>query len=255
MKKIHPQAASFYLQGNNDTVLLFIHGITASPSEVYPTARLVHEKAQCSVKGILLPGHGTSLADLSKTRWTDWYETVEVEITELKKQYNRVFVAGLSMGGLLSLYAGIKIPDIHGVISINAPIFLKIPAVDILAPILGLVCKNIPKANNQWNKELDEQGRFHYHVTPIDAFQSMWQLRHKVVEGLNTITVPLMVAQAALDETVRSDSGRFIANRAVNAPVEYLELPLSRHVATMDREKGLIAGKIADFIEEKRGML
>ena len=237
MNKIHPQAQPFYLQGNNDTVLLFIHGITASPSEVYPTARLVHEKAQCSVKGILLPGHGTTLADLSKTRWTDWYKTVDIEITKLKKQYSRIFIAGLSMGGLLSLYAGIRRTDIKGLISINTPIFI-----------------NIPKANNHWNKELNNQGRFNYNATPIDAFQSMWQLRHKVVEGLNMITVPLLVMQSALDETVRSDSGRFIASRAVKAPVDYLELTLSRHVATMDQEKGLIAGKIAEFIEQTYNM-
>ena len=254
MNKIHPQAQPFYLQGNNDTVLLFIHGITASPSEVYPTARLVHEKAQCSVKGILLPGHGTTLADLSKTRWTDWYKTVDIEITKLKKQYSRIFIAGLSMGGLLSLYAGIRRTDIKGLISINTPIFIKIPAVDILAPIVRLVCRNIPKANNHWNKELNNQGRFNYNATPIDAFQSMWQLRHKVVEGLNMITVPLLVMQSALDETVRSDSGRFIASRAVKAPVDYLELTLSRHVATMDQEKGLIAGKIAEFIEQTYNM-
>lgn len=254
MDKIHPQAQPFYLQGNNDTVLLFIHGITASPSEVYPAARLVHEKAQCSVKGILLPGHGTSLADLSKTRWTDWYKKADIEIMELKKQYDRIFIAGLSMGGLLSLYAGMKRTDIKGVISINAPIFIKIPAVGILAPIARLICKNIPKVNSHWNKELNDQGRFNYSATPIDAFQSMWQLRHKVVKGLNSITIPLLVMQSALDETVRSDSGSFIAARAVNAPVEYLELTSSRHVATMDQEIELIAGKIAEFIEQTYNM-
>lgn len=251
---IHPQAEQFYLQGSTDTVLLFIHGITASPSEVYPTAELVHVKAQCSVKAILLPGHGTSLKDLSLTRWTDWYEAAKTEIEELQKKYTRVFVAGLSMGGLLSLYAGMNIKNIAGIISINAPIFLKIPMAGSMAPFIRLFIKNIPKAQTSWNKELNSQGRFNYNATPIDAFQSMWQLRQKVVAGFDDITAPLLIMQSILDETVRSDSGRFIAARTLNAPVTLIELQSSRHVATMDREKETIALKIAEFIQYKQDM-
>ena len=251
MSKVHTQAREFCLAGDNGEALLFIHGITASPSEIYPAAQLVHEKTGAAVKGILLPGHGTSLKDLSRTRWTDWFQAVEDEIGKMRRQYNSLFLAGLSLGGLLSLYAAEKIADINGVVSINAPIFLKIPAVDILAPVARLVCKNIPKAASTWNRKLNEEGRFNYNATPIDAFQSMWQLRHKAVQGLKDITIPLLIIQSRQDETVRPSSGRFILVQAVNAPAELLELELSRHVATMDREKGIIADKIAEFMAKE----
>lgn len=246
---IKPEAEAFLLPGTNDIALLFIHGITASPSEVYPTAKLIHELTQCTVKGILLPGHGTTLADLSLTRWTDWYDTVKKETEELQKTHRKVYVAGLSMGGLLSLYAGIKMTQIAGIISINAPIFLRIPLPGLLAPVMRLFVNNLPKVQTSWNKELNSLGRFNYDATPIDAFQSMWQLRHKVTAGLKNITQPLLVIQSLRDETVRSDSGRFIASHAVNASVDLMELQSSRHVATMDREKEAIAKKIADFIK------
>ncbi|MDD3894951.1 MAG: alpha/beta fold hydrolase [Syntrophomonadaceae bacterium] len=251
---IKPGAEDFFLPGSDETAILFIHGITASPSEVYPTAKLVNDLIQCTVKGVLLPGHGTSLANLSLTRWTDWYNTVKKETEELQKNYSQVYLAGLSMGGLLSLYAGMKMDNIAGVISINAPIFLRVPLAGILAPVMRLFIRNLPKVQTSWNQELNSQGRFNYDATPIDAFESMWQLRHKVVAGLKNITIPLLVMQSIQDETVRPDSGRFIVSRAVNAPVELVELKSSRHVATMDREKETIARKIADFIKDRQNV-
>lgn len=251
---IKPGAEEFLLTGNNGTALLFLHGITASPSEVYPTAKMVHELSQCTVRGILLPGHGTALKDLSLSRWTDWFHAVKTEAEELQKNYPAVYVAGLSMGGLLSLYAGMKMERIAGIISINAPIFLRVPMAGFLAPIMRLFMKNLPKVQNNWNRELKGQGRFNYDATPIDAFESMWQLRHKVAAGLPDINVPLLVIQSMQDETVRPDSGRYIASRAVNTRVELVELQSSRHVATMDWEKEAIALKITDFIQSAQNV-
>lgn len=251
---IKPGAEEFLLSGDNETALLFIHGITASPSEVYPTAKIIQGLTHCTIKGILLPGHGRTLADLSLTRWTDWYAAVRKSLDELQKDYAQVYVAGLSMGGLLGLYAAMKMENLAGVVSINAPVFLKIPLPGLLAPVLRLFIPNLPKVQTAWNQELNSQGRFHYQATPIDAFESMWQLRHKVTAGLHTIKIPLLVIQSLQDETVRSDSGRFIARRAVNAPVDLLELKISRHVATMDQEKEAIARKITDFIQSEHNV-
>lgn len=251
---IKPGAEEFLLAGDNDRALLFIHGITASPSEVYPTAKIVNELTGSTVRGLLLPGHGMTPADLSLTRWTDWYEAVKKALGELEKDHGRVYAAGLSMGGLLSLYAAMKMDNLAGAVSINAPIYLKIPLPGLLAPVMRLFINNLPKGSNDWNRELNLQGRFCYDVTPIDAFESMWQLRHKVAAGLSAVTVPLLVIQSLQDETVRSDSGRFIARQAVNAPVDLMELKDSRHVATMDREKEAIARKIAEFIKLERNV-
>lgn len=41
MGLINPQAASFLVTGSKDTACMFIHGFTASPSEVYTVADCV----------------------------------------------------------------------------------------------------------------------------------------------------------------------------------------------------------------------
>ena len=48
-----------FLSGSNNIAMLFIHGFTASPSEIYPVAKLVHQATGITVSGVLLPGHGS----------------------------------------------------------------------------------------------------------------------------------------------------------------------------------------------------
>ncbi|RYG65174.1 esterase, partial [bacterium] len=64
-------ADPFDLVGNDDIGVVLVHGFTGTPYEVrYLGDRLV--EAGYTVRGLRLPGHGTSIADLDRTRWEDW---------------------------------------------------------------------------------------------------------------------------------------------------------------------------------------
>ena len=41
--------------------------------------------------------------ELNTTRWQDWYAVLDAEVDKLRQNHDRVFVAGLSMGGCLAL--------------------------------------------------------------------------------------------------------------------------------------------------------
>jgi carboxylesterase len=114
MGNIVPQAESFLLTGDKGIACPFINGFTASPSEVYPVARLIYQQTGYTVSGPLLPGHGCTPQEMNQTCWEDWFCRVEDEIDYLQRQHSRVFVAGLSMGGLLGLYAAGRRLDLRG---------------------------------------------------------------------------------------------------------------------------------------------
>ena len=111
---IHDQAEPFFLQGNKDMALLFLHGFTASPSEVRTVAEKIHAASGYTVSGPLLPGHGSHPSFLNATGYSDWYRTVEDELSFLQQHYANVYVAGLSMGGLLAVYAGLYHAGLQG---------------------------------------------------------------------------------------------------------------------------------------------
>jgi len=249
MVSIFPQAESFLLTGNEDTACLFIHGFTASPSEVYPVARLIYEKTGYTVSGPLLPGHGRTPQDMNQTGWQDWFARVEEEIKYLQKKHTRIFAVGLSMGGLLTLHAAIRTDALQGVIAINTPIFTNSPRLMAIAPILKYLKPYYPKKMDQAADELEEQGRFAYPVMPVKALVSMNLLRDIVIRDIPRLNIPLLLFQSQNDDSVDPRSGPFIKDKAVLSRVRLIELRKSGHIATMGTEKLIIAEEIVEFIK------
>lgn len=250
MTEINPQAKPFCLSGSTEKALLMLHGFTASPSEVYPVARLVHEQSCCTVSGILLPGHGSDPARMNQCRWQDWYGAVRTELTELRQSYEKVFVGGLSMGGLLALNAALDMEGLQGVISINAPIYYRNPCMTWMAPLYGKLNPFYPKKETEEMKQLEQAGRFAYRVMPVEAFQELMRLRTRVMREIHKIKIPALIMQALKDDAVHPRSGKclFAHTRAQHSIL--LELKASSHIATMGPEKEQVAAGIAAFMEK-----
>lgn len=248
MNQIHPQAESFLLRGSDDTACLFIHGFTASPSEVYPVAQIIHELSGYTVSGPLLPGHGCTPQAMNQTSWQDWWDWTEQELSILKSQHERVFVAGLSMGGLLALYTGSRSASVDGIIAINTPIFTTSPRLVSLAPLLQYLRPYYPKKIDLRTLELEARGRFAYPVMPVKALLSMQYLRKLVVRELPTLDLPILIFQSRDDETVNPRSAHFIKDMVAGDQVKLIELHNSGHIATMSPDQKIIAEEIINFI-------
>src|SRR5689334_5677165 len=70
--------------------------------------------------GIRLPGHATNMEDMIASRWTDWTAAVEDGFDLLSGSVDRIYLVGLSMGGVLSLLMSTKL-DIAGTVAISTP--------------------------------------------------------------------------------------------------------------------------------------
>ncbi len=246
MSDVYPQAQPFFLKGSQDTALLFIHGFTASPSELYPTAQLIHDLSSCTVSAPLLPGHGSNPRFLNRSSWEEWYNAVEKELDFLMENHHWVFVGGLSMGGLLALHAGSMVKGLKGTISINAPIFNRFPLLTAISPLIGRIRTYYPKKDGPNQRILEQEGRFAYNVIPAKAFQSVMNLRNTVMEEVDKINLPVLLIQSLEDESVHPRSVYYLQEKIKHT--ELIELPGSKHVATMGSEKEKIARAIVDFI-------
>ncbi len=246
MNHINPQAQPFFLRGSQETALLFIHGFTASPSELYPTAQLIYDLSGYTLSAPLLPGHGTNPRFLNKSNWEEWYNTVRKELNFLMENYQRVFVGGLSMGGLLALHAGSMVKELQGAISINAPIFNRSPLLTTISPLIGRIQPYYPKKDGPNQRRLKQEGRFAYNVIPAKAFQSLMNLRNTVMEEVDEINLPVLLIQSLQDESVHPRSVYYLQEKIKHT--ELIELHYSQHVATMGSEKDKIARAMVDFI-------
>lgn len=243
---VNAGALPFFLDGR-PPALVFIHGFTASPSEVLPTARLINKIGGLAVQGLLLPGHGVSPNELNRHGWEDWFGAVEDACLSLQRDFGSVYAAGLSMGGMLALLAGVRIPGLKGVVSINAPIYVKDFGKVRLISRLKLFRAAWPKSDI--DNELRRQGRFDYDCYPLRALDNMLKLRRIVMKELPGMKLPVTVFQSLQDETVLPYSANYIENACRNSPVCRIDLHRSRHVATMGPEIDKIAANLLDFID------
>jgi len=246
---IHPRAEPFYIQaGSQEKAVLLIHGFTASPSEMYPLAVALQERLDCTVSGVLLPGHGSHPRFLNRTTWRDWYRTVQDELEHLLSHYEQVYAVGLSMGGLLAIHAGLHITQLSGVVSINAPIINRFWAAGLaLAPALQWVLPYFPKPS--WPGRSKLLHRFAYDVYPMRASRSLLELRQLVKKEVSQLTTPILLIQSQKDESVDPRSLEWLAEQITNAPQDTMRLENSGHIATMGPEGELLADKVVQFIQ------
>src|SRR3954447_11215780 len=98
---------------------LCIHGFTGNPTSMRGVAE-AFAAAGFSVELPRLPGHGTSVDDMLTTTWEDWTGEVEAGYQRLAARTDQVVVAGLSMGGALTIWTAIQHPEVAGIVCINA---------------------------------------------------------------------------------------------------------------------------------------
>src|SRR5262249_50914792 len=72
-------AMNFALPGTRGLGCLLVHGFTATPAEMRPLGEALAARG-FPVRGVRLAGHGTSVEDLARTGWRDWYASVEHDL-------------------------------------------------------------------------------------------------------------------------------------------------------------------------------
>ncbi len=250
MRNVYPEAEPFFLTGESGTGILLVHGFTSSPSELRPLGDGLNRQS-FTVRAPLLPGHGSSPAHLNETGWRDWYESVRDEITHLEFLCERIFLVGLSMGGLLVLKAAAELPGIRGVVTINAPVMFKGSLVPF-APVLRFIRPYMPKKMDENYRRMKKQNRFAYDEVPVKAFISVKHLAKQVVKDLKNVTVPVLIFQSENDEAIEERSALVIKNQLASRDKTLIWLKESSHVATMGPELPCITDTICDFIRKNQ---
>lgn len=121
--EIRPGAETIDLQEAGSHGVLLLHGFGDTPQTLALLARRLR-KTGYSVLAPLLPGHGRSMESFARSRATDWIAAAKNAYLDMRARHDTVFVAGLSMGGALSVLVAAEQKEI--------------PALILIAPYLGM---------------------------------------------------------------------------------------------------------------------
>ena len=242
-----PGPEAFFSEGHGPNAgvgVLLSHGFTGSPVSLAAWARYLANLGY-AVALPLLPGHGTSWQELSRTPWQRWYEEYDQAYTALSGRTDCVVAAGLSMGGALALRLAARRP-VAGAVVVNPGLTFADPRARY-AGLLKYGVKSVPAIGNDIRLEGQDEGA--YARTPVAAVHQLGKLFRDTSASLSAVTAPVLAFRSRVDAVVPESSMHLLRRRLVNAELDVVPLENSYHVATMDHDAQLIFERSHEFIQ------
>jgi carboxylesterase len=259
--------------GTGGTGALLIHGYLATPEEMRGLAEHLAAKG-LRVYAPLVAGHGTTMREFMRTRWEDWYASVEGALKELQGLCTSVFVVGISLGGVQALHLAAHHPEISGIVALAPAVRFRFnpmrewrKASDMklwlitLMPWLAALYPGEP-SNGQphflHTDIRDEEARkehIFYKFNPTSGVLQMLEYAQHLKKELPQIRQPLLIIHSPQDGSIPVRSSEYVMSR-VSSEDRTLDLTTaanSWHVLTEDVDRMMVYNAVSEFITLRTG--
>ncbi|MFW6300956.1 MAG: alpha/beta hydrolase [Bacillota bacterium] len=243
-----------YYQGSDpDRAILIIHGFTGHPGDMEYLGKELNQNLDLTVSIPRLSGHGTSAADFRSTDASDWLRAAIDSYLDLKVNFDKIIVAGLSMGGLLSLQIanGFAVDKMILIAPALYSTDRKIPVTHFLR-LFKIKMEQANYNETLENSETEEERliaedyyRYHYSAQVAELHKLMVSTR-KIISD---IRVPALIISSLKDKIVPLKAGKEIYEQ-LNGPATLEIFEESPHVINDGPERDLCADKITEFIKK-----
>jgi carboxylesterase len=228
---------SAYAANGDPVGALLIHGYTGSVAETRPMGEYLANLG-LTVRCPLLPGHGTAPQDLTHIRWQVWAGAVESALNELEGRCETVFVAGLSLGSLLTLWLGAKHAEIAGLIP-------TAPAIRVQSRLISLTLglRYLFKYNPLGPIEDDlgdpeaMQRIWCYDRLPMWGAGEVYLLQREARRALPRIHQPILIFQGRRDVQLHPQAAQEVYDNVASQDKTLIWLENSGHNVLADGER------------------
>lgn len=240
--------------------VLCIHGFTGTPFEMRYLGERLNERGFTAV-GPTLPGHTTTVGGGPSmpwsTTWRDWFAAVDDALSALRRRCARVYVAGLSLGGLLTLHLARTRPgDIEAIAALATPLWLgplaqgagelyaRVPALGDAVPVIPK-----PGGGSDLRDPAMRARNPGFTRVPMRGLAELTALAAVVRGELREIRTPTLIMHGRRDHTAPHACSYYLAARLGAARVQRRTLYASQHVITLDVERDVVAQTVARFFD------
>ncbi len=229
----------------SDVGVLVLQGFTGNPQSMRPFAEgLV--AAGYSVEMPLLSGHGTTIQDMLNTSWDDWSADAEAALGRLAARTRNQVVAGLSMGGSLTVWLATQHPELAGIICVNPATQAPLEVRQFIQQLIDEGDETFESIGSDVADPSSPESA--YDATPLRPLLSLFEASDRIAPLVPSIKSPLLLFTSPNDHVVPPGDSDFLAG-LMTAPVERISCDRSFHVATLDYDKEMILENSIRFIE------
>lgn len=252
---------------------LLIHGFSGTPTEMRDLGNALAEQG-IRVYGMLVAGHSGNPDDLVLSRQNEWLASAEEGLTRLAS-YPSVFVAGLSMGGVLALSLAIRHPErIAGIVTLSTPTRFTGGLQVKLVPLARYFVKwfyplsylnfNDPKVQAEVLKQArlrDPNVIIDFSDAeivasikklvrlPVPAIAELVRMTNQTRRNLSKVRLPLLIIHSKRDQTVNPLCADELYRLTTAAHPKSLHwLKTSDHVITTGPERKEVYRLVLEFI-------
>jgi len=234
----------FFFPAGKRAVLL-LHGFTGSSADVRMLGRFLEKKGYTSYAPHYR-GHGVPPEELIKTGPKEWWEDVVKAYETLKeKGYEQIAVAGLSLGGVLSLKLAMNVP-LKGVITMCSPMTMR--TTDMMFKGVIKYAKEYKKYEGKSEQQITEEIEAILQKG-MPSLADLQQFVQEVRNDLDLVYAPILVIQSRHDEIIDPNSAHIIYENVESLNKKLVWFEESGHVITLDKEKQQLHEVIYEFLE------
>ncbi|MCS6848114.1 MAG: alpha/beta fold hydrolase [Anaerolineae bacterium] len=275
------RAFSFVGGQHRDVGVLCLHGFTGSPAEMRPLGEYLAGRG-FTVEGPLLPKHGGMPHELKGATWRSWVACAHDALNALADRCQHIFIAGLSMGGLITLHLAAsecyraacngKPSPLRGIVvmaaptSVNdsrtrlvrfaryfVPYYYPLKGANFNDPNfrasiyqrLGLNDGEINLDDPRVQKQIVQSVRI-----PVGAIHELLELNRLVMRELSRVATPALFIQGRKDRVIAPDSAEVIASRVGSKDKRVLWCENSGHALPLEPDAPAMFEAIGAFIVE-----
>lgn len=232
-----------YFKKHTNKGILLIHGFAAAPDELLPLAFEL-EKYDYSVYVVRVAGHMSNLEDFIASKYTTWYESIELGYNCLASFCDKICVVGQSNGGLLATTVA-KFNKVD-YLALLAPAYkVRVPGF-FLIPFIRKFIKYMPRKV----KDIT----YNYPVFPTEPLYQMMLLQKEVEKFAKDIDVPVLLAVSNKDVLISPKKAKEVVNSMASKDKTVFtydnKLYKVKHILT-ERKSIEIINDIVQWIREK----
>lgn len=222
---------------------LLIHGFTGGPHEVDPLASYLKQNTDWHMEVPTLPGHGSEL-DLKNTTYEEWIVAAETKLQSMKDSFEKIYLIGFSMGGMIAAYLAAKYSIAKLVLLAPARKYLSFKQI---AQDIGEVVEDRVKGTLEEN-QLYNHYKKKLGTVPMKANIEFMKLVRFTKPYLGEVKAPVLIAQGRQDGLVPYKTVYSLDKELSSEEKELVLFESSKHLLCLGEDKDTLNQMVYQFL-------